>query len=95
MAGKLNMVLAVCFLLPASVIDVQAMPGGLAQRASNPDLLEVAVRVPSPKVPLVNGIRPNTTTRTPSGTMSGAHPGKPLVNGIGPADAVTKGNGTK
>ena len=93
MAGKLMMALTICFLLPASVMGVQAMPGGLAQRASNPDLLEVAVRVPSPKVPLVNGIPPITTTRTPSATMSRTHPGKPLVNGITVAPG-SNNNGT-
>jgi hypothetical protein len=93
MAYKLTM--AICFLLLASVMDVQAMPGGLPQRASNPDLSEAAVRVPV-TTPRVNGIKLNPRISKPvlhSRTMG--HPGKPIVNGVGPVDPLLKSNATK
>jgi hypothetical protein len=84
---------------------VQAMPGGPAQRVSNPDLLEAEVKVTTPTVhvttPKINTTTPSTVhgVTTKNGTQKSldhrATVHKPMVNGIGPADPVAKSDGIK
>jgi hypothetical protein len=111
MSGKLTMVSAICFLLPASVADVQAMPGGFGQPSTNPDLLKAVVKVTTPTPNVTTPKISTTTPKTGMGpTLHGITPRngtpkssidrraagrKPMVNGIGPVDPVLNNAGPK